>query len=201
MAEITDKPDLSMVDIEKSIQQVLDTQEDDDDFLNSNMFFNRMNSKTKNKGKNRDGLKHSKKTREIFECDDDSMGCDTDEYTPYVNREMILENIDSSQACQSEPADSKMYSGVISEIELPVQIEADTVKTQSVRDYDEFVEKIRTLTSNFKGEHDLSNITQALKLKGIDINTPIIKLEFGNDESCESHEFDKLLNLFGNVVE
>lgn len=45
MEETCDENSLSMqIEIEKSIQQVLDTQEDDENFLANNLFFNDDNS-------------------------------------------------------------------------------------------------------------------------------------------------------------
>ena len=90
MAELNEDTGLSMQVIEESLQQVLDTQEGDDEFLSTNMFFNNGNSRSQGAENVAQGSKYFQKSEGLSDCEEVDMECDTEEYTPCVKREMIF---------------------------------------------------------------------------------------------------------------
>lgn len=128
------------------------------------------------------------------------MGWDTEEYTPYVNREMILENINHAESLSSCSAEQEFNHNLGDQLDTESAInDIDTLKSQSAKDYDRFYDKIRESVMQFSTQTDLDSIEKALNDKGMDPSNPILKVEFDDFQQLNLDEIEKLFSLFGNI--
>lgn len=169
-----------MEEIEKTIEQVIDTQEEEKEEFTQNVFFNETNSESVKSTYAVNVQKLINKVNSYFDDFQKPMIYDSEDYAPQINKEMILRNLESNEShkvrytfeeSKSQASDRPIY-------ELVHLSEGEDFLT--VKEGDDIIDEkiIKEFIQPFSKPEQLLKIKHLLEEAGVDVHDPIVRFEF-----------------------